>query len=127
MRTVDSTGFIFGELDSLPGCSQIVVSHAVFSVSPYKGQGSGKSAHAERLAYMRSLGWDYALCTVNMENKAQLAILNRFNWKQLDVFHSDKTGNDVGVFGKHLREEDMIYSRGETLMQDVNIRVIKEN
>jgi len=117
MRTVDSSGFIFGELDSLPGCSQIVVSHAVFSVSPFKGQGAGKKAHAERLAHMRSLGWDYALCTVNMENKAQLAILNRFNWKNLDTFHSDKTGNYVGVFGKKLIEEDMIFSRGKTLLE----------
>lgn len=118
MRTVDSSGFIFGELDSLPGCSQVVVSHAVFSVSPFKGNGSGKNAHAERLAYMRSLGWDYAICTVNMENTAQLSILKRFNWRQLDIFTSDKTKNRVGIFGKYLYEEDYIATRGTTLLNN---------
>lgn len=118
MRTVDASGFVFGELDSLPGCSQIVVSHSVFSVSPVKGNGSGKKAHAERLAYMRSLGWDYALCTVNSENKAQLAILKRFQWKHLDSFTSDKTGHLVYLYGKALYTEDYIATRGTTLLME---------
>jgi hypothetical protein len=116
MRTVDASGFVFGELDSLPGCSQVVISHSVFSVSPFKGEGSGKRAHAERLGHMRQLGWDYALCTVNMNNAAQLAILTRFNWKKLDEFNSDKTKHIVGLFGKHLRDEDLMITRGSNLL-----------
>jgi hypothetical protein len=118
MRTVDASGWVFGELDSLPGCSQIVVSHSVFSVSPFKNNGSGKKAHADRLAHMRQLGWDYALCTVDLENKAQMAIMKRFKWKKLDSFNSAKTGHIVGLFGKQLYEEDYIQTRGSTLLEN---------
>lgn len=114
MRQVDASGFVFGEIDSLPGCSQIAVSHAVFSVSPH--QGAGKKAHAERLAFLRSIGYDYALCTVDQENHRQLAILERFKWKCLDCFKSSKTTHMVGVYGKQLRDEDYIATRGETLL-----------
>ncbi len=116
MRIVNSTGRVFGELDSLPGCSQVVVSHAVFKTGILPGE--GKAAHAERLAQMRALGWDYALCTVNIENKAQLAIMKRFQWKRLDGFTSDKTGNAIDLYGKQLWHEDYLISRASTLLEN---------
>lgn len=102
MRIVDSSGYVFGELSTLLGCSQIVVSHDVF-VSPAKrDQGLGNRAHIERLKYMRSLGYDYAICTVNMENKYQVKILETNDWDKLSEFYSTKTGHTVGLFGRKL-------------------------
>lgn len=110
MRTVDSSGFIFGELDSLPGCTAVCVSHAVFGAK-HRPKGLGSSAHKERIRLMRSLGYEYALCTVNMANEVQRHILDSNGWKQLDTFENDKTGNYVGLFGKNLSEENYIASR----------------
>lgn len=116
MRYVDSSGFVFGEVDSLPGCSQVAVSHSVFSVS--KLPRAGSKAHAERLAYLRSLGYDYVLCIVNSTNAKQLSILKRFQWKPLDTFTSDKTGHFVCLYGKALYTEDFIATRGSTLLRN---------
>ena len=116
MRAVDATGFVFGELDSLPGCSQVVVSHAVYA-NPEAAPGAGKKAHAERLAYMRKLGWDYALCTVDSSNGKQVSIMKRFLWQCLDSFKSTKTGHIVSIYGRNLISEDSPNTNGSTLLK----------
>jgi hypothetical protein len=91
-----------GELTSLPGCSQIVVSHDVFVPNHLRGNGLGKLSHFDRLDQMRTLGYDVAMCTANLSNAAQLHILEGSDWLRVFQFKSSKTGNDVGVFMKHL-------------------------
>ena len=102
MRTVDSTGFVFGEIDSLPGCSQIAVSHAVFCNPTARNCGFGNQAHKERLALMKKLGYDFAVCTVDLSNKYQISILEEHDWDLLAEFDSSKTGHEVGIYGKQL-------------------------
>ena len=58
MRLVDSSGFVFGEIDSLPGCSQIAVSHAVFCAPEARNSSFGKQAHKERLQLLKKLGYE---------------------------------------------------------------------
>ena len=90
---------VFGEITSLPGCSQIGVSHAVFSPVP----GKGKQAHTERLEHMKEvLGYDYSLCTVDASNLRQKNILNYNHWEHLSSFTSTKTKHTVEIWGKSL-------------------------
>ena len=91
-----------GEIDTMPGCSQIGISHAVFRPVIKRGKGQGGLAHKGRLTHMEDLGYDYALCTVDMSNEAQLHILKKYGWHQIDEFISSKTGHTVGLFGRPL-------------------------
>lgn len=97
-----ATGLAYGELTSLPGSSQIVVSHDVFIPPAMRGNGAGTLAHAARCQVMRDLGYDYALCTINGANTPQARILDKAGWRVLDAFQSTKTEHQVVIYGKVL-------------------------
>lgn len=92
---------VIGEIDSLPGCSQIAVSHSVFNAGE-RGQGIGKFANKKRkdIAF-NQLGYDLMLCTVNVGNYAQLQVLRANGWYRLHIFKSRKTGHDVELWACH--------------------------
>lgn len=93
----------YGEIDTLPGCTQVAVSHAVFVPITNRGKGAGKAAQAARLSVLKEgLGYDYAVCTVDLANARQLHILEEAGWKHLDSFPSSKTGHNVALFGRLL-------------------------
>ncbi len=92
---------VIGEIDSLPGCSQVAVFHSVFNPGE-KAKGVGRIAHDARLHEAHQLGYDAAMCTVNMENIPQLRILEKAGWKNVHSFKSIKTGHTVGIFVKEI-------------------------
>lgn len=49
-------------------------------------------------------GYDYALCTADMNNSAQIKVLASNNWLFLGSFKSSKTGHFVGIYGKPLND-----------------------
>ena len=71
---------VIGEIDSLPGCSQVAVFHSVFNPTE-RQKGRGKMAHDARLDQARYLGYNTAMCTVNMDNIAQLKFLKKLGGK----------------------------------------------
>lgn len=95
-------GGVIGEIDNLPGCSQIAVFHSVFVLPGLRGKGLGKQAHAERLVEAENLGYDVAMCTAQLSNEPQIRILEENKWERVHVFTSKKTGNAVGIFIKEL-------------------------
>lgn len=96
---------VYGEIDSLPGCTQIGVSHSVFCPPEHRNKGRGTEANKRRLTAMKvDYGYDYALCTVDMNNAAQVRVLAANGWKCLSMFTSSKTGHLVGIYGKPLNE-----------------------
>lgn len=102
MRVSNKSKTAYAEIDSLPGCSQIAVSHAAFVNPRHRGHGVGDAAHKERLALMVDLGYDYTICTVDTKNTAQLQILAKNGWTRLSSFDSLKTGNTVAIYGRTL-------------------------
>jgi len=95
---------VIHELSSLPGCSQICVSHAVFVPKELRGTGVGSKAHQKRLELMKDLGYDLVVCTVDQSNIAQMSIMSKFGWIQVTSFISTKTEHIVCLFVKHLKE-----------------------
>jgi len=93
-----------GEIENLPGCSQVAVFHSVFVPVENRGRGEGSKGHQKRLEYARELLYNYAICTVDSTNLREVAILEKFGWKKLDCFNSFKTGHNVALYGKHLNE-----------------------
>ena len=92
---------VIGEIDSLPGCSQVAVFHSVFNPTE-RPKGRGRLAHDARIDQARFLGYNAAMCTVNMDNEAQLKILEKAGWNQVHSFNSIKTGHTVGIFVKEI-------------------------
>jgi RimJ/RimL family protein N-acetyltransferase len=88
------------ELNDFPGNSQIVVSNHAFIYPKYRGKGHGTENHIKRVDRAKDLGYDYMICTVRKNNVAELAILKKEGWKELDEFKNTNTGNDVLIYGK---------------------------
>lgn len=91
---------IHGEITTMPGCTQIGVSHGVFS--RVRGSGMAVEANHERCKAMVEMGYDYAVCTVDVSNTAQVKVLERNGWKFLSAFKSSKTGHVVSLYGRPL-------------------------
>lgn len=91
-----------GEIDNLPGCSQVAVFHSAFVLPEYRNKGEGFQAHVERLETAIRLGYDYAICTVQQGNTAQEKILHDNGWEEIGLFFSRKTGHYVTIYGINL-------------------------
>lgn len=92
-------GFV-GEITTLPGCSQVGVSHSVFALPDVRGKrfGSATNRHRQETAF-GYLAYDYMLCTVESTNLVQKNILTQNGWMFLDQFISRKTGHTVELWG----------------------------
>lgn len=98
-----SAAFGTWQLDDLPGCSQVCVSHSAFVLPEKRNKGHGTEYHQQRLEQIRDLKYDYAVATVDALNVRQVKILKEAGWSELNTFTSSKTGHTVILFGRHMR------------------------
>lgn len=90
---------VVGEISSMPGCSQIAISHSVFLPESERGKGKGVAANRKRQELVfGELSYDLMLCTVQTGNYAQLEVMRKNGWYRLDCFKSRKTGHDVELW-----------------------------
>jgi len=100
MRFANENGFY--ELNPFPGCNQIVVSNHSLVYKNKRGNGAGTREHTLRLEKIKFLGYDYVICTVKSDNIPQIKILKSHQWKLLDSFINNETGNEVFIYGKQV-------------------------
>lgn len=93
------------ELDNLPGCTQVCVSHSAFVLPELRGTGHGKADHEERLEQISELKYNYALATTDSRNERQNNILIKNGWRELDRFMSSKTQHNVIIWGRLMHYE----------------------
>lgn len=94
---------VFGEITTLPGCSQVAVSHAVYTPKYRRGKGFGTAALIKRIAYARDeLGYNFMICTVRLENTAEIKVLAGQGFFRLSKFLSSNSGEEIGIFGRPL-------------------------
>lgn len=94
-----------GEIDSLPGCTQIAVSHSVFVPRASRSHGLGALANLERqMMAFDHLGYDMMICTVSSDNADQKRILDKNGWTCYTSFISRKTGHAVELWGCRPKE-----------------------
>ena len=101
MRFANEDGY--GELNSFPGCNQIVVSNHAFIYKNKRGQGKGHRNHQLRGERAKFLGYDYLICTVKANNIAELKILDKGGFKELDEFDNSETGSTIKLYGKKIK------------------------
>lgn len=95
---------IFGacELDSIPGCSQLAISHGVFVLPTYRGAGLGAANHKLRLDRARQLHYDCVIATVDAANEKEKRNLLEHGWTKLHSFKNSKTEHTVEIWGINL-------------------------
>lgn len=81
--------------------SGIAISHGVWLYSHYRGMGHGGRAHMERLESLKKAGYNYVVCTVREDNKAQLHILLKNGWVKLATTASS-VGSPIYLMGRDL-------------------------
>lgn len=48
---------------------------------------------------LKRLGYDFATCTVDSENQAQITILQQAGWRMLAEFANSKSGGKTQLWG----------------------------
>lgn len=98
MRFRDNSHTGFYELNSFPGCNQLVVSNHAFIFPGYRGRGFGNLQHKERLEKAKELGYNCIICTVKANNLPEKKILMKNNWKMVFQFINKETNNDIEIW-----------------------------
>ena len=109
-----ATDYGFGELNSFPGCNQLVCSNHAFAYA--RGEGKGQIGHEERLKEAQRLGYDAILCTVRADNEVELHILRKHGWKKILEFHNRETSHDVELWAKVFYDKREVYNHSENYL-----------
>jgi len=104
-----STECAIYETDSLPGCSQVAVSHSMFIRLEHRNKGHAVDELMHRLYKIKVLGYDYVICTVDLTNEKEIKTIKKMCFRELDTFVSQKTGHKVGIFGRRIEETHSPY------------------
>lgn len=102
----NSAGYQVGEyqLDPMPGCPRVGISHGLRIHEEHRGRGYGKQAMKDRLAKAKELGYDILLATVVSNNERQNAILSKNQWKRVREFTNMKTNHQVTLWMRHVSD-----------------------
>lgn len=86
------------EITSLPGCADVAVITAA-SVDPaQRGKGLGTAYNAERIRIARQFGYEAVMCTANLQNDRQMAVLKKNGWTLCHKYYSKRTSHWIGIF-----------------------------
>ena len=96
---------VFGEITTMPGCSQVAISHGVFVPKDLRGRGLGTQANELRVDRCRDLGYDAIICTVCLTNEAQMKVMKANGWREAGNFLSSRTGSVVCLFFKPTKDQ----------------------
>ncbi len=100
MRFATKDGFF--ELNTFPGCNQIVMLNHVCIYPEKRNQGLGAKQCRFYIDKAKELGYDILICTVITSNIPQLKLMAKFGFLELDTFYNRETGNTVKIFRKRL-------------------------
>lgn len=96
-RHCDTAGAF--EITSLPGQSQVAVCHSFFVEEHQRGRGHGKSLKNSQNKALRTLHYDFAICTVAECNAGQKRILEQAGWKKLSEFRNRRSSEVTELWG----------------------------
>lgn len=86
-------------IDPVPSQPQMAHCHGFFVKHDMRGRGHGLALKAQQMKILRNLGYDFATCTVDGSNAAQIAILQKSGWRLLAEFANSKSGGKTQLWG----------------------------
>lgn len=90
------------EITSVPGQGQLAHCHGLFIKPEKRGQGFAHKLKRDQMGMLQYLGYDYAQCTVDASNAAQIKVLEQAGWELLTEFHNSRTGGRTQIWGKEI-------------------------
>ena len=93
------------ELDSLPSQCQVAICHGFFVAPEARGQGHAHVAKQAQAEILKSLAYDYAICTVMASNYPQKRVLEKAGWACLAEFYSARQDELIEIWGKATHHE----------------------
>lgn len=95
------------EIDSVPAQPQVAHCHGFFVHRHLRGKGMAHRLKTQQMGTLFRLGYDFATCTVCASNAAQKKVLARAGWRSLASFVSSKTGEQVELWGRAVRDRSI--------------------
>ncbi len=86
-------------IDPVPSQTQIAHCHGFFVKHNMRRRGHGSILKELQMQVLKRLGYDFATCTVDSENKAQITILQQAGWRLLAEFANSKSGGKTQLWG----------------------------
>ncbi len=92
-------------IEPTPSQPQIAHCHGFFIKHDQRGKGLAHGLKLKQMASLRELGYDYATCTVAVDNLAQQTVLQQAGWTQLADFNNSKTGSVTELWGCSIHKD----------------------
>lgn len=90
-------------IEPAPSQPQLAHCHGFFIRHEMRRRGHGHILKEQQTRTLEQLGYDYAICTVDGQNQAQITILAQAGWRKLDDFYNSKTGGTTQLWGRNIR------------------------
>ena len=87
------------EIDSLPSQCQVAICHGFFVAPEARGQGHAHVAKQAQAEILKSLAYDFAICTVMASNYPQKRVLEKAGWARLAEFYSARQDELIEIWG----------------------------
>lgn len=87
------------QVDSMPQQPQLALCHGFFVPLRQRGRKFAHQLKKQQMQFLDGENFDYALCTVDGANAAQLAVLTKAGWQQLAEFANTRTGGRTQIWG----------------------------
>src|SRR5258708_22355432 len=92
------------EIDPMPGCPRVGISHGLVIYPEFRGKGNGTKAMEERIENARKLGYDVLIATVICGNIQEEKILRNFGWKEVTIFLNHTPMHDSTLWYKNISD-----------------------
>ncbi len=90
-------------IESLPSQPQVAICHGFFVAPNTRGQGFSHQLKKAQAEIFKGLAYDYAICTVMADNKAQKSVLEKAGWVQLAGFYSARQDAQIEIWGAEVQ------------------------
>lgn len=86
-------------IEPAPSQPQMAHCHGFFVRYGMRGRGHGHVLKELQMQMLKRLGYDFATCTVDAGNAAQITILQQSGWRMLAEFANSKSGGKTQLWG----------------------------
>lgn len=103
IRSLKPGGLVKFALVEMPGCCMYLISTDTYIDGCYRRKGLSYVLQEVKENLARVWGYTKLFCTVTMDNKAELKVLKKSGWEQVDEGINLRTSNEVGMFVKEIK------------------------
>lgn len=92
-------------IEPTPAQPQVAHCYGFFVFHHLRGKGLAHDLKQKQMIVLRGLGYDYATCTVDSNNQAQMRVLLWAGWDLLAEFKNSKTGGVTELWGCAIKKD----------------------